>query len=291
MDVRLRVVTWNLWWRFGPDWAARQPGIAATLRLLDADVVALQEVWGSSGTSQADRFGAQLGRHSAFVAPGLPPPPDPPERADQRGIDVGLGLLSRWPISRCKAVEMPARFRDPPPVAMRATVDHPAGPLHVVVACLEWEPAFQADRVAQARALAALAADERLDGPAPVVVAGDLNAAPDSPVLAPLRDRMVDAWAAGGGDPDAVTLSSTHPFAPVEAEELIDQRIDHVFLRPGLPDQRVRVERAELAGGPVDGLDPSDHRAVVCDIAWPARTVRPGVTTPRPTPGRPSPPL
>jgi endonuclease/exonuclease/phosphatase family metal-dependent hydrolase len=63
-------------------------------------------------------------------------------------------------------------------------------------------------------------------------------------------------------------LSSGHPFAPVEATELIDQRIDHVFVRPGHPGQRVTVEHAAVAGGPVDGLDPSDHLAVVCDLSW-----------------------
>jgi endonuclease/exonuclease/phosphatase family metal-dependent hydrolase len=59
--------------------------------------------------------------------------------------------------------------------------------------------------VAQARSLVDLATDPALDGPLPVVVAGDLNAAPDSPVLRPLRDVMVDAWEVGGGDPAAST--------------------------------------------------------------------------------------
>ena len=45
IDTRLRVATWNVWWRFGP-WTERQPAIAETLRRIDADVIALQEVWG-----------------------------------------------------------------------------------------------------------------------------------------------------------------------------------------------------------------------------------------------------
>src|SRR5262245_33223956 len=44
IQSRLRVLTWNLWWRFGP-WQARQPAIIATLRRIDADVIALQETW------------------------------------------------------------------------------------------------------------------------------------------------------------------------------------------------------------------------------------------------------
>ena len=69
-----------------------------------------------------------------------------------------------------------------------------------------------------------------------------------------------------------MTLPSTHPSAPVEAEELIDQRIDHVFLRPGQLRQRVVVESATLAGAPVAGLYPSDHQAVICDLSWIAAT-------------------
>ena len=44
---------------------------------------------------------------------------------------------------------------------------------------------------------------------------------------------------------------------------MVDQRIDHIFFRPGREDQQVLVEGVYLAGEPVDGVYPSDHRAVV----------------------------
>jgi endonuclease/exonuclease/phosphatase family metal-dependent hydrolase len=267
---RARVMTWNIWWRFGPHWQDRQHGLVETLRGVDADVVALQEVWGTAETTQAHEFADRLGLRAAFAAPSYPPAPEPPRIPAHQGVAVGIGLLSRWPITGLRRVELPARHRALTPVAMVATLAHPAGRLQVVAACLEYEPAYNDDRIAQARALVDLATDPALDGPLPVIVAGDLNAAPDSPVLRPLHDALRDAWPAGGGDPTAVTLPSAHPSAPVEAEELIDQRIDHIFLRPGQPGQRVVVESATLAGAAVAGLDPSDHRAVVCDLSWTA---------------------
>jgi endonuclease/exonuclease/phosphatase family metal-dependent hydrolase len=160
---RLRCMTWNVWWRFGPRWQDRQPAILETLRTVGADVVALQEVWGTDGTSQAHGFAERLGMHAAFAAPSLPPPPDPPETEDQAGVRVGLGLLSRWPVAAVRRVEMPARHRTPPPVAMVVSLAHPAGTLPVVVACLEWEPAYNDDRLAQARAVADLATDPDLE--------------------------------------------------------------------------------------------------------------------------------
>ncbi|GAA4457658.1 hypothetical protein GCM10023170_054280 [Phytohabitans houttuyneae] len=261
LERLVRVLTWNLWWRFGPDWQKRQPYIRDTLREVEPDIAALQEVWGADGTSQAHELADALGYHAAYAEPSLPPAPHTPEH---EGVEVGLGLVSRWPVLASEAVRMPARFRVPP-VALEATVDHPDGPLHVIVACLEWEPVFAADRHAQAHALAKLAADPARDGALPVVVAGDLNAAPDSAVLRPLtRAGLVDAWSAAAGDPHAVTLSSKHPHAPLEADELIDKRIDHVFVRPGQAGQRVECAGATLAGG----YEASDHHAVVCDITW-----------------------
>jgi endonuclease/exonuclease/phosphatase family metal-dependent hydrolase len=94
----MRVMSWNLWWRIGGNWQARQGGIVSTLRELQPDVAGLQEVWGGKGSSQAEVLADRLGMHAAFAAPSLPPPPATPESPDQEGIQVGVAVLSRWPI-------------------------------------------------------------------------------------------------------------------------------------------------------------------------------------------------
>ena len=264
-------MTWNIWWRFGPKWQERQSVLVETMRAVDPDVVALQEVWGTDETTQAHEFAASLGLHAGFAEPSYPAVPDPPQVADHEGVTLGLGVLSRWPITSMQQVATPARHRSWVPLALQATLAHPAGPLPIVVGCLEYEAAYNDDRMAQAQALAELATDPIMDGPCPVIVAGDLNAAPDSAVLRPLRDMLTDAWVAGHGDPAAVTLPSSHPSAPLEAgPELVDQRIDHIFFRPGQQGMRILVESASLAGAPVDGVYASDHQAVVCDLRWAA---------------------
>ncbi len=130
-------MTWNIWWRFGPRWQDRQHGLVETLRAVDADVVALQEVWGTAETTQAHDFAGQLGLHAAFAAPSYPPAPEAPSAPDHEGVAIGLGLLRRWPITSLRQVELPARHRRLTPVAMAANLAHPAGPLHVVAACLD----------------------------------------------------------------------------------------------------------------------------------------------------------
>ncbi|GAA0810340.1 endonuclease/exonuclease/phosphatase family protein [Spirilliplanes yamanashiensis] len=265
----MRVLTWNLWWRFGGSWRERQPRIAAVLAELRPDVAGLVETWSGPDGTQPAALAAPLGLHHAWAPTALPPAPDPPEEPGQAGYAVGLGLLSRWPIAATEVVELPHDQRPgPPPTALLATLDHPAGPLRVIVACIEWEPRYAADQLAQAHALAALATAGRLAGDLPVLLIGDLNADPSQPGLAPLTAVLTDAWAAGSGDPAAVTLASTHPDAPLEAVAQIDRRIDHVLVRPGRVP--VTVERAFLAGAePIDGLHPSDHRAVVVDLRVP----------------------
>ena len=262
-------MTWNVWWRFGPRWRERQPGILATIERFTPDVVALQEVWGADGTTQAEEFAQALGYHAMFGAPSYPVAPDPAVNRDHAGVELGVALLSRWPITRAEAIPMPSRHRAWDPVVLNASVAHPAGPLPILVACLEHATTYSDDRLAQAALLADLATDPATDGPCPSLVMGDLNAAPDSAVLRPLRDVLIDAWVAGHGSADAVTLPSTHPSAPLEAgPELVDQRIDHIFFRPGHEDQLVNVESAVIAGEAVDGIFPSDHRAVICDFRW-----------------------
>ena len=269
VDSSVRAMTWNLWWRFGPRWRDRQPGILATLQRVRPDVVALQEVWARSETTQVHELAEALGMHAVFAAPSYPVAPEDPDRADWTGVALGLAVLSRWPILDHDAHVMPARHRSWDPVALTVRVDHPTGPLPIVAACLEHGIPYTDDRIAQGAFVADLATDPRFDGPCPVLLMGDLNAAAGSPVLRPLHDMLTDAWSVGHGASDAVTLPSTHPSAPLEAgPELVDQRIDHIFFRAGREDQQVLVEGVELQGDSVDGVYPSDHRAVIADLRW-----------------------
>ncbi|WP_246056527.1 endonuclease/exonuclease/phosphatase family protein [Cellulomonas cellasea] len=260
-------MTWNVWWRFGgPAWRARQDAIAAVVEAVRPDVLGLQEAWLADGRSQADEIAARLGQHAAFVPISVPPVPEPAEHPEQVGVEMGVGLVSRWPVRAVTRHVLPAQHREPP-AALVATLDHPAGPLHVVVACTEWEVDRADDHLAQTRALAALLTDPGLDGDLPVVFLGDLNAGPGTPELAPLDAVATDLWSAGGGDPDAVTLSSAVPFAPLEAVKQIDRRIDHAYARPGRPGASVVAHGSVLAGtAEVDGVLPSDHWAVVTDL-------------------------
>ena len=311
----VRVMSWNVWWRFdsrdqvtvgpapaaGDRWRDRERAIVETLGVIAPDVVGLQEVWATAGTTQADVLAGAVGMHAAFAAPSLPPPPRPARNPDHAGVEVGVAVLSRWPIVDTSQHALPSGHRSA--VALAAVIDHPRGPLHVVTSCIDWEADRAGQRRAQTAAIAALLTDPSRDGRLPVLFTADLNAPPDTAEVRTLTDVAVDAWAGAGGVADrgaagamgggtvgaggsadrgaggavgdaermaaAVeaghTLSSGNPLAPREAWQL-DHRIDYVMARPGRPEHPVAVDRVFLAGAPLAGVWPSDHYAVVADL-------------------------
>jgi hypothetical protein len=67
VDTTMRVVTWNVWGRYGP-WEQREAGIEDVLAGVEPDIVCLIESWGTREASQADRIGDRLGvEHQLFV--------------------------------------------------------------------------------------------------------------------------------------------------------------------------------------------------------------------------------
>ena len=64
--TRVRIATWNLWGRYGP-WEARMPVIIENLRAINADIIALQEVWEDDITNQADEIADCARMHRARV--------------------------------------------------------------------------------------------------------------------------------------------------------------------------------------------------------------------------------
>lgn len=259
MDT-IRAMTWNTWWRFGGNWREREPGLLQVVDAAAPDLLGLQECWGAEHETQADLLAAALDANAAFVEVGLPPAPQPAEYAEQEGIAMGLGLVSRWPIASVEECPMPSEGRRL--VALRARIDHPRGPLHVVVGATSWEPDRTAESAAQIAELERLVLDVADDLPA--ILLADLNYDFDFPALG--RTALVDGWAAAEPGADPRTLSSTNRFAPPEAEAQYDRRIDHVLIAPGV--SRARAVAARILRDEPGGLPPSDHYPVVVDIAF-----------------------
>ncbi|MFJ9022218.1 endonuclease/exonuclease/phosphatase family protein [Streptomyces sp. NPDC102259] len=273
----MRVVTWNLWWRFGP-WRERQKAVLAVLRELDPDVVGLQEVWAAGGENLAEWLADELGLHCAWA------PSPAPERwrkrikdPDAGSVDIGNAVLSRWPVVERETLLLPA----PPDLAdgraaLYARVAAPAFDIPFFTTHLTSAPHASAVRRAQVTALAELVARHRGGTPFPPVVTGDFNAWPDSDEVRLLGGTrtasavpglvLYDAWDYADPTAPAATWTPENPYAARLLEPAV--RIDYIHVGPPGPIGEGHVRHVRRAGhGPVDGVWPSDHAAVVADLA------------------------
>lgn len=273
---RARVVTWNLWWRFG-DWRRRQEAIVAVLAREQPDVVALQEVWTTRDGDQAQLLADRLGMHCVLS------PSPAPDRWQQRLGDSTVGIanavLSRWPITSSASTALPAPAgRAQERTVLHALIGAPGGVIPFVTTQLESAPAASETRCAQVRSIARVVAASASGGEHehPPVVTGDLNAEPDSDEVRLLCGHktapvvpghvLVDAWRyADPGDP-GWTWNTRNPHVAATYEP--SARIDHVLVGPPGPDGRGHVLHARVIGNrPVGDVWPSDHAGLLVDLA------------------------
>ncbi|MFF2215425.1 endonuclease/exonuclease/phosphatase family protein [Streptomyces antibioticus] len=275
----MRVVTWNVWWRFGP-WEARQKAILSVLRELRPDVVGLQEVWAAGGENLAGWLADELGLYWAWA------PSPAPERwrrrlpeGEERGVDIGNAVLSRWPVIAQETLLLPvpddlADGR----LALYARLAAPACEVPFFTTHLTSAPGASAVRQEQVAALARFVARHKGDTPFPAVVTGDFNAWPDSDEVrlfggyktssAVPGQVLLDAWEYAEPGAPAATWSAENPYVARLLEPSV--RIDYIHVGPPGPVGEGHVRAVRRAGhGPVDGIWPSDHAAVVADLAMP----------------------
>ncbi|KAF4407213.1 endonuclease/exonuclease/phosphatase family protein [Streptomyces lycii] len=272
----MRVLTWNLWWRFGP-WEARREAILEVLREERPDIVGLQEVWARNGENLAAWLAGELDMHWTW---------DPfasPERWQKRigdaAVDVGVAVLSRWPIAARGVAPLPADGgRDDGRSALYALLDAPGGPVPFFTVHLNSSPGESAVRCAQVRALSAFVAERRADAVFPPVVTGDFNAWPDSDEIrlfggcltepAVPGQVMLDAWSYADPAAPWATWDPANPYAAQSHGP--PTRIDYIHAGAPGPGGLGRVMSVRRTGdGPVRGVWPSDHAAVVADLALP----------------------
>jgi endonuclease/exonuclease/phosphatase family metal-dependent hydrolase len=252
----LRVVTWNVHDLFDAEDRRDPPGeldlvlapdevdaklaaVAAVLARIDADVVVLEEV---ETLALAEALAARAGYPEARLADGR----------DPRGIDVAA--LSRLPVAAyvSHAAEagpdgLPLWPRDCVELHVRAGDRRVAVVASHLSSALSDDGTRRAQQATRMREIAdGLAAG---DAGALVLVAGDLNDAPDSPALAPLLGD--GAWT----DPlpaDAWTWSSGTRR----------DRLDYLLV-PRAAAAALLAAGVDL--GP-DAAAASDHRPVVADL-------------------------
>lgn len=265
VETRMRVLTWNVWWRLG-DWRARAEAIANTLEELHPDLVCLQEVWQDGDGNQAALLAERLHMDHAYVSDGT-----------HGGVEQGIAILSRWPLT-----ETAHRYLPIPPgidhrtVALRTIVQGPRGRLLLATTHLIPYPPRSECRQQQVRALVEFLA-ERTREPALTVLCGDFNAPPESDeirLLTGLRPPAIpswtflDAWQTAGDGSPGYTMTKTNPnSAPLLLPNL---RWDYIFVSwPSGPGGVGHPVHAAVAGTEAKaGIVPSDHYAVVADLRY-----------------------
>jgi endonuclease/exonuclease/phosphatase family metal-dependent hydrolase len=263
IETTCRVVTWNVWGRYG-DWSARLDGIIAELRRSGPDVVCLEEAWTTSEQSQADLVGEALGLPHRFAYGDWP----------QEGWVSGAAVCSRWPI-RTRAQRQLPGGGDSAGTAVYTEIDGPRGIIQLFVVILDYPLHASGVRQQQVRELAEFVT-EVASSRHPVVICGDFNAGPDSDELRMLTGRgqppvprmvLYDAWEVAGDGGAGFTWSNRNPLAAMAL--LPNRRFDYVLSawpRQGGAGHPVTCELLGVRGPAEPQL--SDHYGIAADLRY-----------------------
>jgi endonuclease/exonuclease/phosphatase family metal-dependent hydrolase len=270
----VRVLTLNVYGPANPDWDRRQLLIGDTIRALDPDVIALQEVPVNAPEVLAGLLDTE--HHLTHFS--------------QRSDDGVAGTLAtRWPHRVVEEMDLRISDRSRPTLpwcaALIVEVDTPLGPMVVTHHKPSWPFPFELEREQQA-VLVARAVEEHIgDRDLHAVVLGDFDATPDSASLQFWRGRRPsqgmsvcyqDAWEYAHPDEAGFTFDLTNPLVlNGEVATAVSRKIDHILVRSGLHGPTLQVaDCRRVLDQPVNGVWASDHFGVVADLTLPEN--RPG---------------
>lgn len=249
-SLPVRLVTFNIHHGVGGDARHDLPRLATVLAGVDADVVCLQEVDRHFGDRSEDVDQALLLSRALDMQLAWGPAIDEPQAGDRPPRQYGNALLSRLPILVSDVHRLPGAGE--PRTALRTMLELDGGTLWVTATHLTTRSAEE--RRGQVQALAALHTDDMAAG----VLVGDVNARPDAPELAPLRERFADAWELAADRDDRAGWRLWHArHGDTHPARRPHRRIDQVWVSPGVGVTRARV---------LDGAGASDHLPLAVDL-------------------------
>lgn len=228
----IRVLSYNIHHGEGTDGKVDLDRIAAIMKKLKPDIIALQEVDRylprSGNVDQASVLAELMGMHVAFG-----------KAISLAGGEYGVATLSRFPITSSETILLPRAVRGEQRVLLTTQIAPPGNmpPITFTGTHLEVNPKFiQADQVNTII--------ERYGTHDPFILAGDMNATPDSDTMKLLRTKWADATA------DITDWTN---------EE--DGKIDYVMYGPRSSWKVVssRMVKEDVA---------SDHRPVLAVLKW-----------------------
>ena len=265
VESTIRVVTWNVWGRYGADWEQRQAALEETLKSAAPDLVCLVEAWRQGDETQPGRVAARLGLpHHQFTG-----------EWQQEDWLSGIGLVSRWPMT--EAVSRPLRAADGSGwgQVVHVAVDGERGRVQWFAVVLDYPLDGSGLRQDQVRQLASFIADTTTRRDL-TVVCGDFNAGPDSDEIRMLTGRSAapvpgmvfyDAWEVAGDGSPGFTWSNRNPLAAVGLYP--DRRFDYVLSAwPRRGGAGHPVHCALLGVRPPGGQQVSDHYGLVADLRY-----------------------
>jgi endonuclease/exonuclease/phosphatase family metal-dependent hydrolase len=263
VETTCRVVTWNVWGRYG-EWAARLDEIMAELKGFAPDVVCLEEAWTTPEESQAHLVGEALDLPHQFSWCDWP----------ENGWTSGVAICSRWPIVSRETRRLTGAA-DRAGSAMYAQIEGPRGKLHLFVVMLDYPLHASGVRQHQIRELVEFVS-EAASPRYPIIICGDFNAGPDSDELGMLTGRrepaapgvvFYDAWEVAGDGGPGYTWSNKNPLAAVAL--LPDRRFDYVLSAWPRRGGAGHPTRCELLGvRPATAAQLSDHYGIAADLRY-----------------------
>jgi endonuclease/exonuclease/phosphatase family metal-dependent hydrolase len=263
----VRVLTLNVF-SHHRDWPARRRVLAAGLRDLDPDVVALQETIATDGYDQVREL---LGpSYHVFHQRG---------RDDSGG---GASIASRWPLEviREADLQISEHLYRSGWIGSLAVVEiaapDPIGPVLLVHHKPTWQSGVEHERELQAVASARIV-EELVDGAERhVVLAGDFDATPDAASVRFWTGRQSldgfsvyyqDAWQAVHGDAPGHTFTPDNGLRSDAWRPRPGRRIDYVMVRCGDHGATLDITNCDVVfNQPVGGVWASDHFGVFADL-------------------------